>query len=80
MSEIGNTCSMFKGFRPPILFFFPTEVNIYKTEDIFPPPGTDLAGKCPAVALGSGGWGGGRWCWAKLELTDALTLIICNVG
>ena len=28
-----------------------------------PTPGTDKAGKCPAVARG---------CWAQLELTDAL--------
>ena len=33
-----------------------------------PPPGTDKAGKCHAVARGVGG--GGRW--VQLELTDAL--------
>ena len=33
-----------------------------------PTPGTDKAGKCPAVARGGGGGGG----WAHLELTDAL--------
>ena len=32
-----------------------------------PPPGTDKAGKCLAVAWGGGGEGG----WAQLELTDA---------
>ena len=33
-----------------------------------PTPGTDKAGKCPAVARGGGG------CWAQVELTDALPL------
>ena len=32
-----------------------------------PHPGTDKAGKCPAVARGGGGGG-----WAQVELTDAL--------
>ena len=32
-----------------------------------PPPGTDKAGKCHAVARGEGGGG-----WVQLELTDAL--------
>ena len=37
-----------------------------------PTPGTDKAGKFPAVAWsgGGGGWGGG--CLAQVELTDAL--------
>ena len=39
-----------------------------KSEDA-PPPGTDKAGKCPAVARG-GGEG-----WAQVELTDALEKI-----
>ena len=30
-----------------------------------PPPGTDMVGKCPAVAGGGGEW-------VQLELTDAL--------
>ena len=32
-------------------------------------PGTDKAGKCPAVGRGGGGGGG----WVLLELTDALS-------
>ena len=35
-----------------------------------PTPGTDKAGKYPAVARGGGGGGGGGR-WAQLELTDA---------
>ena len=35
----------------------------------YPTPGTDMAGKCPAVACGGGGEGG----WAQVELTDALS-------
>ena len=34
-----------------------------------PQPGTDKAGKCPAVARGGGGW-------AQVELTDALSNVI----
>ena len=38
-----------------------------------PPPGTDKAGKCHAVARGvGGGGGGGGGRWVQLELTDAL--------
>ena len=34
----------------------------------YPTPGSEKAGKCPAVAQEEGGGGGG---WAQLELTDA---------
>ena len=38
--------------------------NRYKYGESMPPtPGTDKAGKCPAVAGGGGGW-------AQVELTD----------
>ena len=36
-----------------------------------PPPGTDKAGKCPAVARGGAGW-------AQVELTDALSSLSPN--
>ena len=37
------------------------------------PPGTDKAGKCPAVARGGGGG------WAQVELTDALSSLSPNI-
>ena len=37
-----------------------------------PPPGTDKAGKCPAVARGGGAG------WAQVELTDALSSLSPN--
>ena len=46
-----------------------------------PPPGTDKAGKCPAVAQGGGGGGGGgggEAGWAQVELTDALSSLSPN--
>ena len=42
----------------------------------YPTSGAYKAGKCPAEVQGVGGGG----CWAQLELTDTLALIICNVG
>ena len=45
----------------------------------YPIPGTDKAGKCPAVARGGkgggGGGGGGGGDWARVELTDVLVLV-----